>query len=78
MKTKTGFIPHVANNRGQAPEILNVGDPHFDRHERDMETALENWRKENYWAAHIPYADLPLRFKETISLAADIMAGARS
>jgi len=76
MMMKKGFVPHAADNRGQDPEVLNVG--HFDCHGRDMKTAFENWRKENHWASHIPYADLPARFKETISLAADIMAGARS
>jgi len=75
---KTGFVPHAADNRGQAPEILNAGDLYQDSHSRDMKTAFENWRKENHWASHIPYADLPVRFKETISLAADLLAGSRT
>jgi hypothetical protein len=37
---KTGFVPHAADNRGQAPEILNAGDMYMDAHSRDMKTAF--------------------------------------
>lgn len=41
-----------------------------------VQAALANWRKHNAWAAHIPWEQLPPKFRDTIELAAGILAGA--
>lgn len=66
------YITHTESNNGQAPEIgvhTNVGAQY-------LQQALHNWRKGNPWAAHIPYENLPQQFKDTLELAAGILAGA--
>jgi hypothetical protein len=40
------------------------------------QAALENWRKYNPWAAHIPWEQLPAQFRDTVEIAAGILAGA--
>lgn len=40
------------------------------------QAALENWRKANPWAAHIPWEQLPAQFRDTVEIAAGILAGA--
>jgi hypothetical protein len=40
------------------------------------QAALANWRKANPWATHIPWEQLPAYFRDTVEIAAGILAGA--
>lgn len=75
-KVENGYVQHVPSNNGQAPGILSTADLHaIDLHTQYMYIAFANWRKENHWASHIPWSELPEKFRATVSLAADLLAG---